>query len=84
VAVPVSESGRVHPVEVNGGPAVQVLHCGPYEGLMAAYAAVERWLSEHHARPAGPPREVYLNSPNEVSGPSEYRTLVVQPIVAAG
>jgi effector-binding domain-containing protein len=83
VAAPVGASGRVHPVEVNGGPAVQVLHSGPYEALADAYGAVDRWLREHRAKPAGPPREVYLNNPSDVSVPSEYRTLVVQPIAPA-
>ena len=68
--------GRVHEVHLAGGPAIQVLHEGPYAGMGAAYESIEGWLSEHGRSPSGPPREVYLTGPDE----TPQRTLVVQPI----
>jgi len=78
VDTPVAGSGRIHPVELEGGPAVQVLYVGPYEGLGQVYQAVEEWVREHQLAAIAPVREVYLTGPE--TPPAEHRTLVVQPI----
>lgn len=76
----VETSGRVHPIVVPGGPAVQVRHVGDYGELHESYASIERWLEAHARQRADAPREIYLTGP-EV--PAEQRvTLVVQPIQA--
>jgi len=82
VDVPVQAEGRVHPIVLEGGSAVEVLHIGPYDGLGAAYGAIEAWLKAHGVCAGGPPREVYLSGPGV--NPAEIRTLVVQPIAEAG
>jgi len=71
-------SGRIHPVELEGGPAVQVLYVGPYEGLGQVYQAVESWIHEHQLAAIAPVREVYLTGPE--TPPAEHRTLIVQPV----
>jgi effector-binding domain-containing protein len=80
LVAPVQGSGRVRAIELEGGRAVQALHAGPYEQLHGVYQALERWLQEHGATPAGPVREIYLTGP-EVP-PAQHQTLVVQPIGA--
>jgi effector-binding domain-containing protein len=57
---------------------VSLLQVGPYESLVEAYEAIERYLAEQGLETAGPPREIYLSEP-EVP-PAETRTLVEQPI----
>jgi effector-binding domain-containing protein len=78
VGGPVAPAGRVHAVGLEGGPAVQALHAGPYDQLHGAYAALERWLQEHGAKPAGPVREICLTGPGVP--PAQHETLIVQPI----
>jgi hypothetical protein len=69
------------PVEVGtlpGGRAASLIYQGSYEGLGAAYDAVEQWVAEHGHTPSGPPWESYLDGP-DVPNP---RTEVCQPYVA--
>lgn len=80
VAHPVTPSGRVVPVELAGGRAVQVRHVGPYETLHEAYGRLREWMREHHVKPAEDPREVYLTDPQVVADPQRLETLIVQPI----
>jgi effector-binding domain-containing protein len=77
---PLQARGRVHPVSLPGGPAVQIRHVGPYDGLAAAYRSIEGWMLMHGRKPSGPPREVYLTDPRLVPDPAHWETLVIQPI----
>jgi len=61
------------------GRAVQCLHVGPYDRIGAAYDAVTAWMAERGLQHAGPPREFYLNDPQEAP-PGELRTRVVVPV----
>ncbi len=45
---------------------VHTLHRGPYDQVGTAYHALFAWLHEHDRDPVGPPRETYLNDPQEV------------------
>jgi effector-binding domain-containing protein len=74
-SAPVQPAGRVVPSSLPGGPALQVLHQGPYDEVAAAYAAAEAWLGDHGLSATGPPWEAYLDGP-EVAEP---RTLVTFP-----
>ena len=87
VCVPVPNS-----VDASGGlltrvipraTVVRALHVGPYDQLGAAYQAIEEWIGDHHMSAAGPYRERYLNAPDEVASPAEYRTEIELPVVAA-
>lgn len=70
--------GRVKPLHLDATAAIQTMHTGPYEEMVAAYEVIERWLAEHQRERSDAPREVYLTGP-EVD-PADYKTLVVQPI----
>ncbi|MEI6621540.1 MAG: GyrI-like domain-containing protein [Actinomycetes bacterium] len=72
--LPVGQDG-VEPIELPAGPTAQVMHQGPYDGVSAAYRAIEEWGREHDYEASAPPWECYLDGP-EVPEP---RTLVVAP-----
>ena len=69
-------TGRVVDWVMPGGAAVQTMHVGAYEGVAAAYHAIEAYLPEHGLAPAGPPWESYLDEP----GVAEPRTIVTWPV----
>ncbi|GLZ27935.1 hypothetical protein Lesp02_01250 [Lentzea sp. NBRC 105346] len=73
-------NGDVDVVELPGGPAAQAFHRGGHEDISAAYEAVFEWIHEHGRHQAGPPRELYLNGPNDTSSPADYLTEVVVPL----
>ncbi|WP_165372700.1 GyrI-like domain-containing protein [Pengzhenrongella frigida] len=72
---PVEPSGRVLPATLPAGPAIVVLHTGPYSAVAAAYEAAQAWLVDHDGEATAPPWETYLDGP-EVAEP---RTLVYVP-----
>jgi effector-binding domain-containing protein len=59
------------------------LHIGPYEQLHVVYADLAAWITAHGYVVDGPVREVYLNGPDEVASPDEFRTEVRMPIRSA-
>lgn len=59
--------------------AVSTMHRGPYDQVGRAYEALTTWLAEHRKEPVGPPRELYLNDPNEV-GMQEALTEIDWPV----
>ncbi|MBS1120586.1 MAG: AraC family transcriptional regulator [Deltaproteobacteria bacterium] len=75
---PVAPRGRITPIVLAGGPAVQIRHVGPYEELGTSYTTIQHWMEEHHHAKAGPVREVYLSPPTVP--PAEHVTLVIQPL----
>ena len=75
VRQPIEPTGRVEQVALPGGMAATTMHVGPYEGLAAAYRAVEEWIAGSTWEQAGPPWESYLDDP-EVAAP---RTVVTWP-----
>lgn len=75
VDAPVVAQGRVAPGTLPAGPAVSVVHRGPYDTVPAAYELLLRSVSDAGGRPAGAPWECYLDGP-DVPDP---RTEVVLP-----
>lgn len=73
-------SGDLRPGRLAGGRAAVSVHRGPYEQLAPVYDGLRAWLTAHGHVAAGPPREVYLNGPADVSGPADYLTELVWPI----
>jgi len=63
---------------------VSVVYQGPYQEIGPAYEAIPRWITEHGYVVTGAPREIYLNSPDEVQDPADYLTEVVFPVKIAG
>ena len=41
---------------------------------------LQTWLKANDKAPAGPPREIYMNEPDEVGGPDELLTEVAWPV----
>lgn len=80
VTTAVGSQGRVEPITLSGGRAVQVRHVGAYDTLSQAYETLRQWMEAHQVRPTEEPREVYLSDPNVVSDPGRLETLIVQPI----
>jgi len=66
-------------VEVPAAEVVSTLHRGPYMEIGAAYEALGAWLAQQGREPVAPPREVYLNDPNETA-PEELLTEVQFPL----
>ena len=85
VAAPFSPTAA-GPGEVTGQewPAQLVaatVHRGRYDEEGPAYAAVEQWIQAHGHASSGPPREVYLTSPEDTPDPADYLTEIQFPIV---
>lgn len=74
-SAPVQPVGRIVPSSLPVGPAIMVLHKGPYSAVPAAYEATEAWLVENNWEATGPAWETYLDGP-EVAEP---RTIVFVP-----
>jgi effector-binding domain-containing protein len=64
---------------VPGGTAASTVHVGPYSAMEPTYAALQEWVAANGKRPAGPPREVYLNDPATVPA-SELLTEIIWPV----
>lgn len=62
-----------------GHRALYALHVGPYANVGPVYEAIQEEMKRLGVHPAGPPYEVYLNSPDEVPE-SELKTEVYWPI----
>jgi effector-binding domain-containing protein len=75
VTAPILAAGRVEPITLPGGPALAVLHRGPYAEVARAYHAAEQWMSDNGWMGTGTPWEAYLDGP-EVPDP---RTIVHWP-----
>lgn len=67
--------GDVHTITLPGGTAAVTTHVGAYDGVAAAYKAIEQWFATSGHRPTGAPWETYLDGP-EVAEP---RTTVTWP-----
>lgn len=76
VSSPVTQVGRVEPDRLPGGPAATTMHVGSYEGVAAAFKAVQAWVADHGFVVAGDPWESYLDEPEVL----EPRTLITFPV----
>jgi effector-binding domain-containing protein len=72
---PVAPSGRVEASELPGGPALVILHRGPYDDVALDLRAGQEWLAANRWIATGDPWEAYLDGP-EVAEP---RTVVYLP-----
>lgn len=84
VGFPVPEAleggGEVEAGRLPGGEVIVTVHHGPYDGLVRAGAALDRWLEENGREARGPNWEVYRVNAGTVDDPSEYETDVFKPI----
>jgi effector-binding domain-containing protein len=71
--------GRLELLHVPACTLAWTVHRGPYREVRPAYSALYGWMEERGHAPAGPPRETYLNSPEEVAE-SDLLTEVAWPV----
>ncbi|QOY88956.1 GyrI-like domain-containing protein [Paludibaculum fermentans] len=85
VGMPVLEAVEgqdpVQAVELPGGPCATLVHEGVYERLPATHMALDEWLESKGRQPAGPRWESYVTDPGNTPDPSDWRTLLAQPLV---
>ncbi len=79
VAPGATGGGEVALEEIPGGRVAATTHVGPYPEVGKAYTALQKWMTDNGCRPAGPPREIYLNEPGVVPD-AELLTEVDWPI----
>lgn len=72
--------GRVKPLHLDAAHAAIVRHVGRYDKMKPAYDAISQWMVSNGKHPSEAPREVYVTTGAEVPDPSEWVTLVEQPI----
>lgn len=82
VTAPIAGSGEVQAGTLPGGRTVTTAHRGPYDRLLDAYAALERWIEAQGLTASGPPWEVYITDPAEYPDPQDWRTEVFWPVAA--
>ncbi|HTT04551.1 MAG TPA: GyrI-like domain-containing protein [Steroidobacteraceae bacterium] len=80
VTAPIAGSGEVEAGTLPGGRMATTTHPGPYDRLMDAYAALERWIEAQGLSIAGPPWEVYVTDPAGTPDPRDWRTDLFWPI----
>lgn len=69
-----------HRGHLEASTAAVTRHRGPYDTIGPLYAALFEWAARNGYRPAGNPREVYLNSPSNAASPADYLTELILPI----
>ncbi len=84
VAAPITASGRIQPGTLPGGRYAVLRHTGPYDGLVASNAALQRWAQEGGIEfdtwdtsrgPAWRSRaEHYLTDPSQEPDPAKLET----------
>jgi uncharacterized protein YndB with AHSA1/START domain/effector-binding domain-containing protein len=81
VAAPIAAAGQVRPAQWPAGIAAQALHLGAYEGLGAAWGALDRWIAAHGHTPAPDLWESYAVDPESSSDPAAWRTELTRPLI---
>ncbi len=76
-------TGDVRGRQLEGGAVATTTHTGPYEEISPAYHALTEWIAGQGYEIAGPPREIYLNDPQEVA-PDALLTRLEYPVHSAG
>ncbi len=86
IALPVKQTVpvRIPGVEIReipGGPALTLIHAGPYTTLTSSYRRLMDALKERGLAPLIPSREVYLKGPGMIfrRNPAKYRTEIQMP-----
>lgn len=74
VAKAIRESGRVMNSALPAVKVARAVYQGPYEGLSKAWRALQDWVRAQKLPETGRFFERYLNNPDEVEDPNEYRT----------
>jgi len=86
ICIPVSQPLLDHPVltthELPGGRVATVTHHGSYDGLKDTHNRIFAWFTAYGHTYAGAPREIYLNSPDDVDT-DDLLTRIEFPVIPA-
>lgn len=74
VSKAVEEEGRVKNSSLPAVKVARTVYQGPYEQLGKAWGELQSWVRERKLAESGRFYECYLNNPDEVKDPREYRT----------
>lgn len=74
VSKAITPEGRVINSKLPAVNVVRSVYQGPYEGLAQAWPELQAWVRKNGHGETGKFWESYLNNPNEVKDPKEYRT----------
>ena len=77
---PVTGRGEIAAAELPGGAVATTWHVGPYDGLVAAHAALSDWAAAAARRAAGGAWESYVTDPGAEPDPSRWRTQLFLPL----
>ena len=61
------------------GPAVQMLHVGPYDQELVSIEALHAYVAEHGLAVAGKHHEIYLSDPGRTA-PAKLKTVIRLPV----
>jgi len=70
----IKPEGRVISSKLPSVKVVRSVYQGPYEGLAQAWPVLQKWVRENGHGETGRFWERYLNNPNDVMDPKDYRT----------
>jgi AraC family transcriptional regulator len=73
------EPGMIHDI-LPGGLVAFTTHCGPYDKLPEAHAALEAWIESEGLTPAGAPWESYVTDPADYPDPKDWKTELFWPV----
>lgn len=74
VSKAITPEGRVINSKLPAVKVVRSVYTGPYEGLSQAWPALQKWVRENGHGENGKFWESYLNNPEEVKDPKDYKT----------
>ncbi|MBP8823825.1 MAG: GyrI-like domain-containing protein [Flavobacteriales bacterium] len=74
VAKAIKEEGRVINSKLPSVKVVRSVYQGPYEDMAQAWGAVQQWVRRNGHGETGRSWESYMNNPDEVKDPKDYRT----------
>ena len=80
VAEPVTSTADVVVVTLPGGPAIQTIHTGSYDGLADTYGELMAWVAEQKLELGEDMWEDYLTDPDSSPDPSTWQTRIVWPL----
>ena len=75
-----AETGEVVQDALPAGPAAVTVHCGPYDQLPDACAAVQQWIEAEGLTPGASFWESYVTDPGEVPDPKDWKTEIFWPV----
>jgi effector-binding domain-containing protein len=80
VSAPISVAGRVTPGQLPAAMVAQTVYSGDYEGLGAAWAELDAWITAEGHTPGPDLWERYVAGPESSPDPVAWRTELNRPL----